>query len=249
MENDQPGIPGQLAAEITLKYAELEATAQQSTVLALQLGDLLIQAKDQCRHGEWLPWLKRRFDKSVRLAQNYMALARQFPPERRHTIRDIPLREALRLLSSKKPESKKTFAHDRLSIDTLYKLHDSLSFLRDIIEERIVGVLQEEGVTDRHEAMRQAKRIIASISRLRNYADDQLRAHAADDSEDNGCDQHDEAADMLGVIWPCTPAALDAAYRSKAKTAHPDAGGSHAKFVALQEAYELLRDALATATA
>jgi hypothetical protein len=39
------------------------------------IGDLLIEAKAQCEHGEWLPWLDKEFDWSVDTAQRYMQAA------------------------------------------------------------------------------------------------------------------------------------------------------------------------------
>ena len=43
---------------------------------------------------------------------------------------------------------------------------------------------------------------------------------------------------VLNLSWPCTAADVKKAYRSLARRAHPDGGGSHDKFLALQEAYE-----------
>lgn len=42
----------------------------------------------------------------------------------------------------------------------------------------------------------------------------------------------------LGLSFPCTVDQVKAAYRRLAKDAHPDRGGSHDGFLALQEAYE-----------
>jgi len=44
--------------------------------------------------------------------------------------------------------------------------------------------------------------------------------------------------DTLKLTWPCTVAEIKSAYRRLAKGAHPDGGGSHAEFLALQTAYE-----------
>jgi hypothetical protein len=44
--------------------------------------------------------------------------------------------------------------------------------------------------------------------------------------------------DTLGLAWPCTAAEVKSAYRKLVKRSHPDGGGSHAKFLALQAAYE-----------
>ena len=43
---------------------------------------------------------------------------------------------------------------------------------------------------------------------------------------------------VLGLSWPCTVAEVKEAYRRLVKRAHPDGGGSHDEFLALQEAYE-----------
>ena len=44
--------------------------------------------------------------------------------------------------------------------------------------------------------------------------------------------------EMLGLAWPCTVAEVKSAYRKSVKRSHPDGGGSHAEFLALQAAYE-----------
>jgi hypothetical protein len=42
----------------------------------------------------------------------------------------------------------------------------------------------------------------------------------------------------LGLPWPCTQQDVKQAFRSQAKTAHPDAGGSSEAFQALYKAYQ-----------
>lgn len=41
-------------------------------------GTLLLEAKETCRHGEWLSWLELHFDGSLRIAQRYMQIARRW---------------------------------------------------------------------------------------------------------------------------------------------------------------------------
>ena len=43
---------------------------------------------------------------------------------------------------------------------------------------------------------------------------------------------------LLALSFPCTVAEVKAAYRELAKRVHPDQGGSHSEFLALQTAYE-----------
>ncbi|WP_019502270.1 J domain-containing protein [Pseudanabaena sp. PCC 6802] len=50
--------------------------------------------------------------------------------------------------------------------------------------------------------------------------------------------------DLLGLDMPFTEQQLKAAYRSRAKSAHPDGGGSHASFLRLKDAYDKLRGEL-----
>jgi hypothetical protein len=43
---------------------------------------------------------------------------------------------------------------------------------------------------------------------------------------------------LLGLAWPCTQQDVKQAFRSQAKTVHPDAGGSNEAFQALYKAYQ-----------
>ena len=43
---------------------------------------------------------------------------------------------------------------------------------------------------------------------------------------------------VLNLAWPCTMEEVQAAYRRLVKSAHPDGGGDHNKFLELQMAYE-----------
>lgn len=51
-------------------------------------------------------------------------------------------------------------------------------------------------------------------------------------------DQAPVCLSLLDLSWPCTIAEVKAAYRHKVKQVHPDYGGSHEDFLALQAAYE-----------
>lgn len=42
---------------------------------AIECGKLLQAAKDDCDHGEWLPWLQANFDGTQRTAQRFMRLS------------------------------------------------------------------------------------------------------------------------------------------------------------------------------
>lgn len=44
----------------------------------IEIGRELIAAKEECEHGDWLPWLDREFGWSEATAKNYMNVARAF---------------------------------------------------------------------------------------------------------------------------------------------------------------------------
>lgn len=63
------------ADAIRILLAESEALALESVDKALEAGRLLAVAKDECKHGQWLPFLKRA-NVAERQAQRMMQLAR-----------------------------------------------------------------------------------------------------------------------------------------------------------------------------
>jgi len=57
--------------------ADLEAAFRREAKGPIEIGGLLIEAKEQLdAHGKWLPWLVAKFPHSVRTAQDYMSAAR-----------------------------------------------------------------------------------------------------------------------------------------------------------------------------
>jgi hypothetical protein len=64
-----------LAAEIKALHTASEAALQTSIEKATKAGELLIEAKDEVPHGQWLPWLQQ-VGVPTRTAQRYMQLAR-----------------------------------------------------------------------------------------------------------------------------------------------------------------------------
>src|SRR6266576_4773079 len=55
----------------------------------IDIGDLLLEAKAQCEHGDWLHWLYAEFDCSVDTAERYMRVAELSSKFR--TVRNLTL--------------------------------------------------------------------------------------------------------------------------------------------------------------
>src|SRR5229473_6358844 len=77
--------------------------ARQGIEHALAAGSLLLEAKAQVPHGQWLPWLAENCPTvSPRMAQYYMGLARKRPEleSKCETVSHLTLREAVQLLDN-----------------------------------------------------------------------------------------------------------------------------------------------------
>jgi hypothetical protein len=76
---------------------------------AIRAGELLIEAKAQLGHGEWLPWLRDNFVGSRRSAQDYMRLARNGEDARR--VAHLGVKGALKELAAPAEDDARSAAH------------------------------------------------------------------------------------------------------------------------------------------
>src|SRR4051794_10417203 len=89
-----------LADRIREANAAMLAASQEAAERALQAGRLLIEAKGECRHGDWLPFLERA-GIHERQARRLMQLARSgLKPD---TVSDLGIKGALELLAKRTP--------------------------------------------------------------------------------------------------------------------------------------------------
>lgn len=66
---------------------------------AIKAGEFLTEAKDQLKHGQWLPWLRDHCDLPDRTARLYMRLARHKEElAKSATVADLTIRGALEVL-------------------------------------------------------------------------------------------------------------------------------------------------------
>jgi len=66
----------ELAARIKADFAVAEQGQRQAIAAYRTIGQSLLAAKSQCRHGEWLPWLTANVPFTERHARRYMTLAK-----------------------------------------------------------------------------------------------------------------------------------------------------------------------------
>jgi hypothetical protein len=89
-----------LAIEIRREVEQAEADFQSAIAHAVRAGELLIEAKGQLKHGEWLPWLAANFPGSARSAQGYMRLAEHAEDAQR--VAHLGIKGALKQLAAPK---------------------------------------------------------------------------------------------------------------------------------------------------
>jgi hypothetical protein len=85
----------ELAREIVTERDAAKTAAQTAMQHALRCGELLIQAKKQCRHGQFESWAAEHTGMSKSMYTGYMRLAKR----QAELSIDMPVRDALKLLA------------------------------------------------------------------------------------------------------------------------------------------------------
>lgn len=67
-----------LAAMANQAHDRALKTANNAVQLAIDCGQILLRAKAQCQHGEWIPWMAANLRFTSRTATKYMQLANSF---------------------------------------------------------------------------------------------------------------------------------------------------------------------------
>ena len=118
-----------LAGAINREHAAATAAAKTAVAHALNAGRLLLQAKAQMAHGEFLPWLRSHCAVKQRQARQYMRLAKGWATIEAKTApgADLTIKGALRLLDERPSETPTPQAGDaQVSINAAFGLPDEL---------------------------------------------------------------------------------------------------------------------------
>jgi hypothetical protein len=90
-----------LAGRIRIEHEAVSTALKDSVRHAITAGELLIEAKKQLAHGQWLPWLADHCTIAERTAQLYMRCARNreaIENQIRNGVADLSLNEAAAML-------------------------------------------------------------------------------------------------------------------------------------------------------
>src|ERR1700732_2297567 len=87
-----------LAARINAEHEAAGGALKRSLQHAIAAGELLLEAKDQLKHGQWLPWLKEHCQISERTVRLYMRVAKN--KAQIGNVADLTVRGAVALLAA-----------------------------------------------------------------------------------------------------------------------------------------------------
>src|SRR5262245_5139507 len=90
-----------LAARIKAEHTAVADSLNESVKHAIAAGELLLEAKEKVKHGQWLPWLRDNCSLSKPTAQLYMRVAKnraKAEAQMRNGVADLSLNEAAALL-------------------------------------------------------------------------------------------------------------------------------------------------------
>ena len=88
-----------LAHKISVELAAVATNLQGAVEHGIACGQLLLEAKAQLAHGEWLSWLAENCNVSPRSARLYMQLWRNREELKRKPVADLTIAEAVDLLA------------------------------------------------------------------------------------------------------------------------------------------------------
>jgi hypothetical protein len=181
-----------LAVQINDEHRQAEAALNTGLQHARHAGELLLQAKKLCQHGEWLPWLKQNFEGSARTARAYMLVSQRWPQieAKWQRVANLSLRQAVRLTvpgASTSPSASMPVEADYANFWDYYLAYmkawwDDLQRRRGTFQKRWMDARQrqikaytrvEECVTDHepHSLVRRRHRIEREISEWHHVAD------------------------------------------------------------------------------
>jgi hypothetical protein len=144
IEIEQSNWLAELADRIRVEHQAVSTALKESLRHAIEAGELLIEAKKQVGHGQWLPWLQERCAISERTAQLYMRVAKnrkEIEEQIRNGIADLSLNEAAALLMLSS-EVKKLLDFDKSCGDL-----SAEEIIQTALDQRvaILGVMKDDG--------------------------------------------------------------------------------------------------------
>lgn len=199
----------------------------------LEIGKLLIEAKDALPHGDWGNWLRERVEFSERTAQNFMRVAREYASNPQLVADLGSVRKAIALLDVPE-EEREAFVEETAAAQlTARQLETAIRERNAAIEER------ETAEASRYEMERSLQTANGTIARLNEHLAQQRK-----ELEDLRSKPTEVAVETVVDEAAVKKAAKEAAKEAKEKAEKKAAAAlesEQAKVKALEEELEKAR--------
>jgi hypothetical protein len=158
---------------INAEHHACEAAVGTALKHAVRCGELLEEQKAGMQHGDWLGWVERNFDGSVRVAQTYMRLWRNREAlagiANTQTSAHLSIEGALKALSAPKSESPDPEAAPLLAEPpSTYEAAEALRGVAETGAERLPGAIATLSGTREEEDVREVLSLAWEIA-FREY--------------------------------------------------------------------------------
>lgn len=90
-------VTNDLVSRINERHTACENAVKSALMIAIEAGELLVQARDLTAHGQWIKWLKANFRGTRRTANLYMTLYERRDELRNGVAHSLSIREAEKL--------------------------------------------------------------------------------------------------------------------------------------------------------
>ena len=199
----------------------------------LEIGKLLIEAKDALPHGDWGNWLRERVEFSERTAQNFMRVAREYASNPQLVADLGSVRKAIALLDVPEEEREAFVEETDAAQLTARQLETAIRERNAAIEER------ETAEASRYEMERSLQTANGTIARLNEHLAQQRK-----ELEDLRSKPTEVAVETVVDEAAVKKAAKEAAKEAKEKAEKKAAAAlesEQAKVKALEEELEKAR--------
>lgn len=186
---DLPGGVAPFPVTLGARAQRIRSLVNVARGCIIEIGRELIEAKDECAHGGWLPWLETEFGWSEDVAQRYMRVARAFQIPQGAVFADLTIdATALYALAGPEvPQAVRDEAIERAADGEHITKQDAEAMVEAAVEEAVAQAIEEERKA-------QAEDIAA---RDRHIADIQAQLDVAQ-TADSTLDEAKELLDDLG---------------------------------------------------
>lgn len=113
-----------IAAQINGMHVRANAQAREALATAKACGELLIRAKAEVKHGDWLPWIAANLSFGPRQAQKYIKLARYWDELEAKSNSHFSLDEALSLLTSPRKSTLEILKESAPSTSWMHRIEE-----------------------------------------------------------------------------------------------------------------------------